>query len=201
MASDITLTELGLEQIARKTLLTLYSGLNDSIDAVNTLWATRDATFWAALGETDPDISAEHVPSGSFYTGHIPSLIDAPVEKYPNIAVIAYSSMPGSSQDDSAEQRPTTVAVELMVKSQIVPDDKEYVAQLEVNARCLRTMEAVHSVLLGARTLGNTVPSFSATPTVQVSDAFVRRVEKSRGDRWFWQGARLEYIVQKYQSY
>lgn len=201
--SGITLEELGLEQIARQTLMILYANINSAIAAVNTLWDARDSAFYTALGRTDPSHTVETVAPENFYVGHVPSLIDAPVTKYPNVAVMASESRPGGSTDDNAELRPTTVAVELMVKSEAVPPEKEFVAQLEVNARILRFVEAAHAVLIDGqnRTLGGTVPAFAAAPTVTISDAFVRREEKSRGDRWFWQGARMEYIVDKYQSY
>ena len=113
--------EVLLERLARAALLVLYDGINTAIDAENTAFSgsdpTDDSAFWVAIGRTDPGAEAEHIASDNFYVGHVPSLIDAPVDRYPNIATMAYQADPRVSQDDWADQYMVHLAVEIMVRA------------------------------------------------------------------------------------
>jgi hypothetical protein len=196
--------KIATDDIQKAAVTILYGNLNAAIDAINATNAVLDAAWYTGLSRTDPMFAAEHIPGDNFYAGHVPGLINAPVAKYPNVACIANSGTPQESTDDWGEMYTLTLAVEIMCKSHSIGDaDDETQAQLEVNARVQRTMEAVHAVLSTEtnRTLGGLVPKIAATPAVIVSDVFTRREEKSRGPKWFWQGARLEYAVDKYSGY
>ena len=187
---DLT-KNIELESIARSAMLALFDGLNDSITTMNALWEDRDDLFYARINRDDPKVSVETIAVDNFYVGHVPSLIQAPLDKYPNCAVLAVQGDSVNSSSDWAETYGVTLWVELMCKS---VDSEE-----EVNSRLLRTMEAAHSVMMSGdnRRLGGMVSSISNTPSVTVGDVFVRRESHGHGDRWFWQGARLAYQVQK----
>jgi hypothetical protein len=93
------------------------------------------------------------------------------------------------------------LSVELMVKSQK--------SEEEVNARIQRTIEAAHSVLVSGSKRripeGNEgeylVPQISGTPTATIGDVFVRHENTDPEDRWFWQGGRLQYSIDKIMNY
>jgi len=53
---------------------------------------------------------------------------------------------------------------------------------------------------LDNRTLNNTVPKLNA-PRQTIGDVFVRREKTNIGDRWFWQGGSLEYVVSKFVDF
>ena len=192
---------IALNKIQQAALRILFEGLNAEITVQNGVFDITDGEFFAAIGQTDPNINAEQIPPDNFYAGHIPSLLKAEISKYPNVACIASQATPQRSTDDWGDMYNVSLAVELMARSEAVPAAKEFQAQLEVNGRIQRMMEAAHVVILENRTLRNTVPRLSSRPTVFVSDAFVRRENTSgTGDKWFWQGARLEYPVEKYSA-
>lgn len=205
-------TALLMERVQRAALLILFQSLNTAISAQNTLWSSRDSTFYAALSRTNPSISAESVANENFYVGHNPSLILAPKERYPNCSVFCYIATPIPTDDDWGERYRLTMGVELMVKS--------HNSEEEVNARIQRTVEAAHSVFMsddnrrlpegsgGAKTAWQ----LSTTPLVTLGDVFVRQEEVApesgvygandlAENRWFWQGGRLQYDVERYIDY
>jgi hypothetical protein len=190
---------LELEEIGRQAVLVLYASLNAEITAQQTnIWAARDAAFWPQIGKTNNGYAAESVPAGNFYVGHVPSLIEADIAKYPNVAAYAFTATPLVSDDSVGEMYDIRLAVEIMCKAD---SDEE-----EVNSRVHRTVEAAHSVLSDPTFRRQAYGGFiwapeNATPAVTIGDVFVRRQERSRGDRWFWQGGRLEYRLERYIGY
>lgn len=206
------MSEVQLERLTRAALLLLFENLNTEIDAQNTAWAgggeLDDPAFWVALNRTNPVIQAEHIADENFYPGHVPSLIDAPVEKYPNISVMAYQADPLAAQDDWADQFSVKVAVEIMVKAISTTDDRsdpdaDAAAAEAVNMRCHRTLAAVKAVMQApeGRNFRGLVPKVGNTPAMLVTNVFVRHEEKGRGLRWFWQGARLDFTVQQWVNF
>lgn len=185
---------IGLERVGRQMLLQLYDGLNTEIAARNTLWVSRDQTFATQTGLVVPPITLETVVATNFHHGHIPSLIDAPVEKYPNVAVLASSARPtgGDSGIDQGDEYIITAYVEIMIKS--------LVSQEETNARALRMAEAVHTVIMRDTTLGGIVTGADLV-SADITDVFIRREAKARGTEWFWQGSRLDYNIRKAGNY
>lgn len=181
-----------LEEIYRQVILVLYDGLNNEIDELQAEWTARDQQFWALM-DREREIEVEHIESNNFYPGHTPSLINAPVERYPNCSAYTFQARPQGSGDDQGEMYDVRLAVEVMCKSSL--DEQE------VNSRVHRTVDAAQSVLRreGPRKLGGYVSGLAdSSPIITVGDVFVRREEKSRGPRWFWQGGRLEYRLDRF---
>lgn len=196
---DLT-NDLGLEKIQRQALLVLAQNLNAKIASLSSTWTTETNDFYTALSRTNPGITIESIPLENFIPGSIPSLINAPVENYPNVTCIAYSSRPKRSNDDTGENYTVQLSVEVMVKSDNFDEDFSHFGEEQVNSRIQKTLEAIHSVFLDDPTLGNTVIGLGP-PSPDVGDVFVRRAEKSMGKRWFWQGGKLEFVVDKYVNF
>lgn len=195
MSTPIT-KQVELERLARAVLETMFAGINSQIAAQNTLWDARDASFATALGRTDPQISAETIENENFYVGHVPSLINADLERYPNIAVMAYTATPNpGSGYDWSEDYVVTLAVEIMCRSTRTEE--------EVNSRVLRTVEAAHQCLMSddARRLQGLTPQVPNAPTITIGDVFIKREGHGHGDVWYWQGGRLEYRLPTTVSY
>lgn len=198
-------TEIGLERLQRAVTLLMAQNINAQITEVNTMWSARDAAFYAAMGRTDPEISCESISPDNMYSGTIPSLISSPREMYPNLCVIAYIAAPRRTDLDWSELYDIALSVEIMVKSER--------SEEEVNARIQRTLEAAHYVLTSdkARRIPegndgeNLVPQISNTPSVTIGDVFVKHgseiMDTDPNDRWFWQGGRLQYAIEKLVSY
>lgn len=178
-----------LEKIQRAAALILFENLNDKMDELTPTWTADDDAFSTALGRGTVDWTPEQVPDENFHAGSVPSLIDAPIENYPNVACIAYVATPRRSSDDHGEEYAVTLAVELMVKS--------VNSEAEVNSRINKFSDAAHRVLLENRTLNNLVPDIGA-PAGTTGDVFIRRKEKGSGDRWYWQGGALTYTLDKF---
>lgn len=181
---------IGLEQIQRQAWRILIENLNDYITQVETFMAISDEEVAELSGQDYEPTDIERVELENFYEGHRPSLINAPIERYPNVAVMAYRGVPGDENTvlDQIDSYNDTLALELMVKGQ---DEQT------VNRRVQRTAEAANLCLMRDQSLGGLVTGFETAPTLTVSDVFTRKERTSYGPHWYWQGARIEYAVRK----
>ena len=183
MTADFS-ASFNLELIGKQMFAILRDELNDEVQAVQGTWKTIDQQYGILPTEV------ERIADENFYHGHRPSLIDAPIENYPNCSVMAYSATTQETDFDHEERALVRVFVELMCKS--VTDEEE------VNTRTQRTTDAVIRVVSKHPSLNGLVTEVANTPQVDISDVFSRLEQSSSGPKWFWQGARLEFAVQKY---
>jgi hypothetical protein len=182
----------GMEHIGRAVLMHLQPSLNTEIHAQSSIWAPLDQAFATQFGVIYTPVVLEDVESHNMHMGHIPSLIEAPLDQYPNLCAMSAEMASVEESYDQGDEFSYGVYIEIMVKS--------LVSQEDVNKRIQRTTDAVHSLLLGERTIGGNFTEFELR-SGDVSDVFVRREEKSREARWFWQGSRLDYSVKIPASY
>jgi hypothetical protein len=168
---------------------------------MNATWVAEDDALMSHLGRGDATWTVETIANENFYPGTIPSLINAPIEKYPNVCVVCYTADPKHSSDDTAENYTHVMAVEIMVKSGTFDSSENLSGGLfqeqQVNSRIHKTLDAAHLTLLSNRHLNNTIPELPA-PRVTVGDLFIRREQKGQGERWYWQGGSLIYDLDKY---
>lgn len=181
--------DIKTEVIQQQVIKILYDHLNSEIASRSAAWIAADTAFYASIGRPAPDFSVESIANDNFYPGVVTSLINAPIDKYPNVSAYCWSAIPTTSRDDIAEEYAILVSIEVMVKS--------IESELEANSRIQKTLEAIHAVIVKNQSLNNTANTMNA-PSKTMGDIFVRREEHSRGPRWFWQGGSLTYPVEKY---
>lgn len=184
---------IGLEQIQREVFFTLFDNLNDAITQIQADMNASDEEFATRTGREYVPLEIEPIASSEFYEGHRPSLIEAPVENYPNCSVWATTATvaPENELMDHTDLFLNDFFVEIMVKAS--PTEGESV----VNRRCIRTAEAVHFCIVGNPTLNGIIAAFTEMPTVNLSDVFKRKESTGYGEDWFWQAARLDYTILK----
>lgn len=193
---------LSMELVQRQALMVLFDGLNNMISSMNATWQAEDDALMSHLGRGDATWTVEQIANENFYPGTIPSLINAPIGKYPNVCVVCYTANPPDSSDDQGELYTHVLAVEIMVKSGTFDADGNDLTQglfqeQQVNSRIHKTLDAAHLTLLANKHLNNTVPDLPA-PSVTVGDLFIRREANGQGARWYWQGGSLIYNLSKY---
>jgi hypothetical protein len=189
----LNLPTIGIEAIQRAAFVQLFADLNPALAQMSLYMTSSDEQIAALTGIPYEPTSVEPIVVENFYEGHRPSLINAPIEKYPNCAVMANQATPGVPDlIDQADAYRCVLAVEIMVKS--------YENEGTTNRRVQRTAEAVNVALMKDQTLGGAVASFDAPPVVVIGDLFVRKERTSYGPEWYWQGARLEYAIRKEAS-
>lgn len=192
MALDVK-PGFGLELIEKQTISILFASLNAEIAVQASVWASTDQAFATNLSRPYFPIELEPVNSSNFYPGHTPSLIEAPINKYPNVSVMAYSAQPTGEQIDQVSSWNDKLYVELMVKSDT--------SEEECNSRVKRTASAVANVLLREPSLNGTILNLQNPPSIDIGEVFVRREDGQTGVKWFWQGARLEFMFTRYSTY
>lgn len=195
---------LGLERLQREAFLILFSKLNEEQALLNQAWATLDTALSTATDREFDPIVLEPIEAHNFHMGHRPSLIEAPIQRYPNVSVMAYQSRPESgSQIDQMANISNRLFVECMVKSPLYEttteeaSDGQVEAERVVNARIQRLTDAANNVIQNNGTLNGTISQISQYPSVLVSDVFVRRENTAYGQKWLWQGSRLEYEISR----
>jgi len=184
---------IGLEQIQREAFFVLFDGLNDAITEIAAEMEASDLEFAAKTGRDYVATTIEAVANDQFYEGHRPSLISAPIESYPNCSVWAASAKESAESEymDHTDIFINELFVEIIVKAS--PTEGEDV----VNKRCIRTTEAAHFCLVSNQSLNGVVTAFTAMPNVNLSEVFKRKESTGYGEDWFWQAARLDYVILK----
>lgn len=181
---------LGMERVAREALIILIETINDALPEQDDYWAPLDEELADLRGVDYAPITLEPVDLTNFYLGHQPSLIKAPVERYPNISVMAdHAGTEGDNDYDQGEAYGLRVWVELMAKS--------VTGEEEVNARIQRMTDAVNICMVSNPTLRGTIHGYDGPPSADIGEVFTRKERTTYGAEWFWQGARLEYRVRK----
>lgn len=183
---------IGLEVVQRGAFLVLFEGLNNAITQMSNYFDTSDQELAAKTGREYVAVPVEQIDLGNFYEGHQPSLINAPMEGFPNIAVMALRVTPNEDDAvlDQATAYRTIVFVEVLVRSENNED--------ETNKRIHRTVEAVNFCIQNNPTLGGSVSGIEGAPTIDISEVFTRKEQTAYGPEWYWQGARIEYSAAKY---
>lgn len=188
-------TRLGTELIQREAILVLFNDLNNMILSMSGNWQSEDQEYWSALNRGNQSWFVETIEDFNFYAGNIPSLINAPIDNYPNVSAICYIANPPGSTDDHGEFYNNVLAIEVMVKS--------VNSEEEVNSRIQKTLDAIHLTFMDSndnRTLNNTIPRLNA-PRQTIGDVFIRKERTNYGEKWYWQGGVLEYIVNKFVDF
>jgi hypothetical protein len=203
----IITSRVEFERLERGAIRFLSARLNAQIAAEEAEWAAEDADFANAMGRDLFPVTLEEIGAENFYAGHQPTLIEAPIDRYPNVTAMAFRADNVNDNNDHMDKFMISLAVEIMVKA-IGPTDRNdtagNAAAAELcNSRIKRTAAAAHKVLMSddARSFGQIVPRIGNTPSIFTTDVFVRHEDRGHGPRWFWQGARLDYRVEQWVSF
>lgn len=180
---------IAMEVMAHEAVKILIQTLNDELPVQEAFFATLDEELAELRGVPYEPYTLEEVPTKNFHLGFQPSLIKAPLEEYPNVSVMTDRAGQGSFDNiDQMDSYSLQLLIELLVKSE---------NDAEVNARALRTAEAVNVCMMSNDTLNGVVAGFDGPPTVQAGEVFYRKAETSYGEEIAMQGVRLEYAVTK----
>ena len=191
MSLELTERGIGLEIIQHRLASVIFSELNDEIDRQQDLWTQRDLDWNNLTGQEPREVLVEYVKEDNFYKGNKPSLIEAPIENYPNVAVMVYIGNPGVEIIDQASNFIVVADVEAMVKG-----DSEEI----VDARIHRMTEALHQIIVRNKGLNGATRGFENDPNVQITDNFKRREELGAGKNWYWQAVRLRYNIARHTN-
>lgn len=199
MAGFATGTGLEVVQVAAWRLLVL--NLNAEIDLLETAWAANDTVTASIAGASYTPVTVENVATQDFFRGHRPSVLAAPMDRFPAVAVLCSQSRWDPLLDsDQGESQNISMAIELVVRSaEIAGETYEATvkAEDEVNSRCLRTVDAIRNVIARSPSLGGTVAPIATEPTVRILNVAQRRERQTTGALWLIQGARVEYAVER----
>ncbi len=199
VATNTLGTELGFESISRAAYITLRERLNDELDRQAARWLQPDLAFQTDYGDDVGQIELEHVTPANFYTGPQRTLITAPLAAFPNVSCFIGPATGAPVQFDSFDSFTMRLVIEGMVKVGPVEEGQEQYHEAVLFRRNARMAEAIHAVLMTNSNLYGLVQSPSDPPRALLGDTqVVKRDEKGRNPRYFWQGSRLEYAMPRH---
>jgi hypothetical protein len=191
----------GLERVQVAAWRLLALNLNDEIDLLETAWGDIDQETADIAGAAYTPVTVEHVATQDFFRGHRPSVLAAPMDRFPAVAVLTSQSRWSPLLDsDQGEAQTIAMAIELVVRSAEYAGEtyeQTIKAEDEVNSRCLRTVDAIRNVISRSPSLGGSVAPIANEPTVRILNVAQRRERQTTGALWLIQGARLEYTVER----
>ncbi len=188
---ELTESGFGTELIETEAIKILFDELNTELVAVQERWETRDQEINQVIGVEPITVEQELVVEGNYYYGHTPSLIEAPIDKYPNICAIADNADQSEDVIDQFNNYSISLAIEIMCKS--------LYNESEVNRRTNRTLEAVHNVMMRNQTLNGIIEGFDADPSAVLTDVFTRSDHPQGNDtKWFWRAGRIDYTITRH---
>lgn len=190
---------LGFEESTRATLKVLIDGLNDEIEARSARWSQADLDWQEFAGTGIGQVDIPLVPIDHFHEGPHPSIIEAPIESFPAVAVTSFFTTSGTREIDGSYRSSLRLAIEMFSISGPVYDQSMIEHSTIVGRRIQRTVEAANAVLMRNRTLcGAAQPGITDLPRGGIGpQRFARKEENGTGPRWVWQGARIEYTLQR----
>jgi hypothetical protein len=182
-----------LEEVARAMLLTLTTALPQALTDVAAVMADEDAVYYAALGEPVPDTPLP--PPAKWFEGHHPSILERPVDEFPNVTCMAYNHR---SANDLAADQYEPFAYPVYVEAAVMHTDES-----TINRVAWRYAKALHRAVLYNDTLRTALPQVGAddsvviqrasqSPDVAISNAAARRVSEFTDDVVFVQLVRLD---------
>lgn len=197
---------IGWEAVGRAARLVLLQGLNAELDRQQALWSGADAAL-DQLG-LDPGVAVVEVPhvlAANFHEGPHKSLVEnAGPDKFPNVSVMAYVTVPSASQFDQFDSSDITLFVESMaIAGPVVADNSNLTAvETIVHRRIQRMTEAVNNVLRASTNLLGAVLPIQGQPRGGIGPAtFLKSTQKGAGPKYIWHGSRLQYTLQRNASF
>lgn len=178
---------------------TIMANIDSALDAAESDGLDIDSRLAVARGADPAPVSLERFEARNIHYGHRPSMILAPVDRYPSMSINVFMGSPATENSgaDYGHSNLLRCAIEVIVKSDPLPPDPvqvdfDYDGQLLVGKRIKRTAEAIHAIQSANQGLGGYFLQPSAAPSVTYGDIFARD-DESTGERYFWQGVRIEY--------
>lgn len=191
--------ELGNERIYREALVILAGSLNAELDVQDAKWTTLDQELAAQLQIQYTPCNSTKVEPSNFYSGHVPSLIYAPVSKYPNISVMSDQVIPTNFGGDhyGTTRLPLIVEALIIDGPYSVENAFNRIGEELCNRKVQRMAEAIHAVIGDNPTLNGLVQPIVDEPRVIWSECFRRSEETTHGADYYWQGVNLTYQIDK----
>jgi hypothetical protein len=194
---------IGFEPVTRAARLVLFQGLDDEIDRQSERWNEEDLAL-QSLG-LDPGVGqvvVDHIKPENLHEGPHRSLLEQPIEAFPNCSVMAYVTIPSGEQFDQFDTSDITLFAETMVIAGPVPKGQEVPFETIVHRRIQRTTEAVNAVIKRSGTLLGTVNPIQSMPRGGIGNSsWLRPQEKGSGPRYLWHGSRLQYTLQRHAHF
>jgi hypothetical protein len=188
------------EQVQRAAKAQLIKYLPSITKQLQYSWDQRDKEYYEITGFEFNRILIPQVEKNNFFTGIKPSLMEASLDRWPNITTTCHDFKPASFQPDQFDVVEATLFIDILCKSEPIKqenlhDEEGIKLEEELDSKLQRLSDAVHMSIKKNASLGGVLTGeISNPPVAKTSEPFVRN---EPSPVCILQGRLLEYKVQK----
>lgn len=193
-------SDIGFEIVSRAAVRQMREKLNDELERQEDLHAQEDLEEQEQTGWSIAQIDLERFEPINIQDGPHKSIVTAPPDRFPFLSVMAYLTTPKAEQSDHFHENTIRMILEIFVKVGPVVEGAELDNETILHRRCARTSEAANAVIMNDPSLRGTVPDRIRNPARGGlgNNAWMKYGDAAaHGPRYMWQGARLEYTLQR----
>lgn len=205
--SEINHIGLGLgiehEQVQRAAKAQIMDFLPEVTKQLQGIWDQRDRNHAEITDTAFNKIKLPEVEKENFYTGLKPSLVEAPLFKWPSITVFCHNSKPSSFQADQYDTNDLSMGIWILckigpIKEENIHEDEGIKAEEELDSITQRLSDAVHICIKKDPCLGGVIAgNIEKPPVIDQEMPWSRKKEKGTGNIYIFQGKQMMYTVQK----
>lgn len=190
-------TIIGFEPPARAVELMMKSSLNAQLVEQMDYWAGADLDLQQSWGSELGETKLEEFDDKNIVAGPRRSVIEAPPDRFPALSAMSYITNPKVEQIDTYDTYEFRLFIEVFVKTGPITDPVLEQHEQILGRRIQRSTEAAHRVIWRDRTLMGTVREIHLPPRGGIGNQqWVKHADEA-GNRYLWQGSRLEYTLQR----
>lgn len=194
---------IGSEQIVRAAIAQIQSNLEQATAQVQEVWDARDQDFAEQFDRPYRQTIIPQVTLKNYYTGQKPSLVEAPLDRWPSITVYCGNHSPAPAQPDEFGVTSIPLFIEVLCETgPIAEADLHDTEGIEAEDKVFRIAErlasAVHISVTSDPTLGGVLTGpIQGPPTVISAPPYARKASKGAGDNHIFTGRQLQYPALK----
>jgi exopolysaccharide biosynthesis predicted pyruvyltransferase EpsI len=193
------------ELIQRAAKAQIITFLPDIQETLQEIWNNRDKEFCEKLGLSYKKLNIPTVPKENIYAGiEDISLIEAPLERWPNILIYARNGSSYQFQEDQFDTTSINLCIDIMcsegpIKYEEIHNKEGLEAMELLDSKLQRLSDSVYMCIQKDKTLSGSVGQFEKPPKVVTSLPWPRKEpSNSTGEiAYIFQGKQFEFATQK----
>lgn len=193
------------EMVQRAAILQIKTNIDAQMEVQENLWEQRDREYAQLMERAYVKTPLAPIEADNFYTGQRPSLVEAPLERWPNVTARCEEAQAFGQQADQYDTFSMSLFVEVLCAVGPGPDPNDPVnddhdLEDQIDRQSHRLTAAVHCAIRLDPSLGGMIHPIQNPPTITPSLLWTRKGDEApgSGDYYYFQGKQLKYTVTSY---
>jgi hypothetical protein len=193
------------ELIQRAAKAQIIKFLPDIQENIQEIWDRRDQEFCEKFNLSYKKLKVPRVSTENIYSGiENISLIEAPLERWPNILIYARNGNSYQYQEDQFDTSSITLCIEVLcsegpIKAEELHNKEGLEAMESLDSKLHRLSDSIYMCIQKDKTLSGSIGQFEKPPKVTTSLPWSRKESTdATGEIYFiFQGKQFEFSTQK----